>query len=104
MATMVPIVSKKSASSREKTRRITETIPTLCTLPSRLKWPSVDRLGTSTGKPSRRGSDRDQPVRLSGPFSGSSLKGPRWVTASMMMARTVAEAMPMRMAPRTLRT
>ena len=79
--------------------RTTLTMPILSREPSRLKCPSVARLGISTGGPDRAGTDRDHPVGL---LSGS--KGPRWATNSMRAASTVEAMMPMRIEPFTLRT
>ena len=45
MATTVPIVSKKSASSREKTNMTAVTMPSFSNEPSRLNWPRMPRSG-----------------------------------------------------------
>ena len=61
---MVPIVSKKSASMREKTSRMMETTPSLPKPPKRSTLPSVSKTGTAIGEPLSSGTVWPQPVGL----------------------------------------
>ena len=103
MATIVPIVSKKSASSRVKTSSAAATNPILPNEPSRENWPSSPKSGISTIVLGQVGTLRPQPVGLT-TLPVASVWPPILAIASTMIARTVAPTMPMRMAPFTCRT
>ena len=64
IATIVPMVSKKSASSRVKTSRNAATMPILENEPSRLNWPSRPKSGTSAMVSGMAGTLRPQPAGL----------------------------------------
>ena len=102
IATTVPIVSKKSASSSEKTNMIAVTKPSFSNDPSRLNWPRIPRSGVFVIDSGSAGTVSDQASGFCSPWSVK-IRGPIWKAASMMMASTVAAAMPSRMAPLTLR-
>ncbi|NYD25062.1 hypothetical protein BJ968_004671 [Kineococcus aurantiacus] len=102
IATTVPMVSKKSASSRVKTSRTTVTQPTASNEPSREKCPSVAKSGAETHESGSAGTFRPQARGLTTDPSAP-VRGPRWATASTTTARTVAATIPPRMAPRTPR-
>src|SRR5665648_595870 len=98
MATIVPMVSKKSASMIEKTSSTTATMPIFSIEPKSEKWPISEKSGILANDSGIFGTTRPHPVGLSADFS------PMVAMASMMTARTVAEAIAIRIAPRTLRT
>src|SRR5665647_763581 len=103
MATIVPIVSKKSASIRVNTSRIADTAPILPKEPSSEKWPSRPKSGTSTSVEGNLGTFSPQPVGLT-TLPVASVWPPILTTASMRMARTEVPMIPMRMAPFTFLT
>ncbi len=104
-ATIVPMVSKKSASNNEKTSRSRPRstpgpaaplkAPNRSTLPIRLR--------SGTAKPPSTGTFCIQPVGLT-TAPVASLEAPTWKTASTMIANTVAAPIAISNAPLTLRT
>ena len=94
-ATMVPIVSKKSASMTLKESTTTATIPSLWKEPRGETCPSVAKSGAVTGLPLRAGVVRPHPPE------GLALTLKR---ASTMSAHAVEKTIPMRIAPLTRRT
>ena len=97
MATIVPIVSKKSASMIENTSRTTATTPIFSTEPNSENWPSSEKSGAATRLSGSAGTSRLQPFGL------SSLRPPIPTTASSTTASRVAATIEMRIAPRTPR-
>ena len=89
MATIVPIVSKKSASSRVKTSSTAATNPILLNEPNRLNWPSSPKSGIATTLLGQVGTLRPQPVGLT-TLPVASVWLPTLKIASMMIARIVA--------------
>ena len=92
IATIVPIVSKKSASISVKTSRTAATTPTLANEPNRLKWPSSPKSGTSTILSGSFGTFRPQPAGLT-TCRWRRPAAPILAIASTMIARTVAPRM-----------
>ena len=82
-ATIVPIVSKKSASRIEKTRTTTARTPILPTAPSSENCPSSDRSGTEKTESGSEGTFWCHPVGLSAPDA------PTFAHASTASASTV---------------
>ena len=95
---MVPIVSKKSASMREKTRRMMETTPSLPKPPKRSTLPSVLKIGTAIGEPVSSGTVLPQPVGFVSEMSLMPAKN--WT----MTAITVEATIEISTAPLTPRT
>ena len=93
MATIVPIVSKKSASSRVKISSAADTKPILLNDPSRLKSPTSEKSGRAKGFEGRVGTLRPHPVGLTILPPGPVCE-PMCSTASSTIASTVAPAMP----------
>ena len=81
MATIVPMVSKKSASMRVKTSSTAATTPILLNDPSRLNCPSRPKSGMSTTVEGSAGTLRPQPVGLT-TLPVASVWLPMWKTAS----------------------
>src|SRR5918995_898673 len=101
-ATIVPIVSKKSASSRVNTNSPAVRTPTASHEPSRLNWPSNPKSGESTIRLGSTGTFRPHPLGFASPSSPTD--GPMSNSASTRMASTVAPRIVHRIAPLTLRT
>ena len=99
---MVPMVSKKSASSRVNTSSSAASTPTRSKEPNSEKSPSSDRSGRSTTESGRVGVLSCQPLGLLS--VGDTNEGPTSNTASMTTASRVVTTMPIRMAARVRRT
>ena len=101
-ATIVPIVSKKSASISEKIKRTTPTAVVwgLVKGPKKSIAPIVDRSGRETGDPCSCGTLDAQAETA----SSSAAREPKWVKACTINAKTVALTIPIKIAPWTLRT
>ena len=102
IAVIVPMVSKKSASSSVKISSSTVTTPAFSKPPSRLNSPSVPKSGVvaRSPKPGTDGVVSSQPLGL----NTSPKAGPMSRASSRMIATTVVTAIEIRMAPLTLRT
>ena len=85
MATMVPIVSKKSASISVKMSRQAETTPILLNEPSREKWPSRPKSGMSMSVEGSFGTLSRQPVGLTS--LPATVLLPMWARASRTIAK-----------------
>ena len=96
MATIVPIVSKKSASITVNTSRTRATGPMCTKAPTMSNWPSSEKSG-SAKTPSKVGGEL-KPPGLSSP------RPPMCMVFSRITASTVEARIEIRMAPRTLRT
>ncbi len=94
MPMMVAMASKKPARTRVKTAKPALSAPMLCApkAPNTSMWPKSPKFGAETGLPGHLGTDR--PQVLAGRFSA----------ACRISESTVPMAMPIRIAPRTLRT
>src|SRR4051812_8044520 len=88
MATIVPIVSRKSASRSVKPSRMAVTAPTAENDPSRLKSPSSPKSGRSTIWLGSLGTFRPQPVGFG--FCPGTTDGPTLARASRTIASTGA--------------
>ncbi len=93
MATIVPMVSKKSASMSVKTSRQAATMPILLNDPSRLNCPSSPKSGTSMIRDGSVGTFSPHPEGLT-TLPVASVWLPTLKTASTMTASTVAPMMP----------
>ena len=98
---MVPMASKKFASTSVNTSREAASTPTRENAPRRSTAPSRDRSGRPPTESGSVGTDRDQPFGFGSPFSTDA---PDFVSASMTTAMMVLITMPMNSPPRTLRT
>jgi hypothetical protein len=97
-ATIVPIVSKKSASTSENTSSATVRKPSSRTPPVSEKCPRIEKSGVSTSFDGHVGTSSDQPRGLvldCAPIENAACRSP---------ATTVIATIEIRMAPRTLRT
>ncbi len=101
MAVIVPMVSKKSASSSVKTNRTAVTTPTRSNEPNSENWPSSPKSGVAMILSGKAGTLRFQPCGLT---LSPETDGPTLATASTMIASTVVARIEIRMAPLTFFT
>ena len=94
---MVPMASKKLASTRVKTSSVAARAPTRVKAPTGSTSPTIDRSGSPPSESGMPGTASDQPPSFSA-------EEPAPTTASTTMASTVVATMPMNNPPRTLRT